>query len=64
MIPVTYVAIDPRTGLHLRAATDAERDAYLAQPCRCAAFRRPIKVGDVLVDEDTGPGISHAGAGF
>lgn len=60
----TFIAIDPRTGLHTRPATTAERDAYLAQPCRGPAFRRPVRVGDVLADEYTGPGIWFGGAGF
>lgn len=58
-----FVAIDPTNGLHLRAATDAERNAYLAQP-GLAAFRKSIRVGDVLIDEDTGPGLWFGGAGF
>lgn len=58
-----FVAIDPSTCLHLRAATDVERAAYLAQPGH-AAFRRPVRVEAVLVDEDTGPGVWYGGAGF
>lgn len=58
-----HVAIDPRTGLHLRAATDGERAAYEAQPGH-VAFRRPVRVGDVLIHEYTGPGIWFGGAGF
>lgn len=59
-----FVAIDPRTGLHLRAATSEETAAYLAQPVRHACFRKAVNVGDVLVDEDMGPGIWFGGAGF
>jgi hypothetical protein len=60
------VAVDPATGLHLhlRAASESEVQAYLAQPCRHSSFRRAVRVGDVLVDEDTGPGIWFGGAGF
>lgn len=63
-----YVAIDPRTGLHLREATAAERRAYEAQriahPSGHPSFRRPIRRGDVLIDEDAGPGVWYGGAGF
>lgn len=58
-----FVAIDPSSGLHLRGATDEERATYLAQPGK-AAFRRPVRVGAVLVDEYTGPGAWFGGAGF
>ena len=55
-------------GVHLREATAEERAAYLAQPCRFPksprAFAVPVRVGDVLIDEDTGPGSWHGGAGF
>lgn len=60
----TFIAIDPKTGLHLRAATDMERDAYLAQPARGPAFRKAFRVGDILVDEYSGPGQWFGGAGF
>lgn len=52
----TFVAIDPATGCHLRDATSAERDAYLAQDLP-PAFRAPVRVGDVLVDEYFGFGV-------
>lgn len=60
-----FVAIDPTTGLYLRDATVEEIRAYYegnrgARP----AFYKSIRVGEVLVGEDTGPGISFAGAGF
>ena len=55
------VAYDPKTMLLLRDATDAEREAYLAQPGR---FRRDFRVGEFLIVEDTGHGVSFAGAGF
>lgn len=60
---MTFVAIDPATGCHLRDATDAERDAYLSQPGP-AAFRKALRVGVVLVDEYAGPGVWFGGAGF
>jgi hypothetical protein len=59
-----YVQIDPKTGCHLGPATPAQIAAFVAQPCRFPAFRRPIMVGAVLVDEHTGPGIWYGGAGF
>jgi hypothetical protein len=61
-----YVQIDPKTGCHLGPATPAQIAAFVAQPCRFnnPAFRRPIMVGAVLVDEHTGPGIWFGGAGF
>ena len=54
----TFVAIDPATGCHLREATDAERDAYLAQDCPPGRIRWPLRVGNVLVDEDFGFGVN------
>lgn len=60
-----FVAIDPATGMHLRDATSEEIRAYYeGNRGTRQAFYRPVRVGDVLVGEDTGPGISHAGAGF
>jgi len=58
----TYKAIDPRTGCHLRDATDSERENYLSQPGR-PSFRRPVTVGSVLVDEYTGPGLPSSAQG-
>jgi hypothetical protein len=65
------VAIDPRTGCHLREATPEEIAAWENQPVRPVShpafrftFHKAIKVGDVLVDRDTGPGAWHGGAGF
>jgi hypothetical protein len=63
MTTTNCVAIDPATGLHLRSATDEERAAYLGQGAH-PAFRRPVRVGAVLVDEDSGPGVWFGGAGF
>lgn len=47
------VAIDPATGCELREATAAEVGAYLAQPTPhgLVAFRKSIRVGNVLVDQ-------------
>lgn len=59
-----FMAHSPTTGLSLREATAEERAAYLAQPARHPSFRKMIRVGDVLIDEDTGPGIWFGGAGF
>lgn len=59
-----FTAIDPVTRLALRPATEPEARAYLEQECRHPAFRKPVQVGEVLVDEDTGPGIWFGGAGF
>jgi hypothetical protein len=76
---MNYIAIDPSTGLYLRPATETERAAYLAQPTReprtalspeqaetfAAAFRRPARVGAVLVDTASVEGAGwHGGAGF
>ncbi len=58
-----FQAIDPQTGATIREATPAEAAAYNAQPGR-EAFRKPMRVGAVLVDTDTGPGIWFGGAGF
>lgn len=70
-LPSTFVAVDPKTGSHLRQATDAERAAYLVQPgpgklgsSRRTAFRKAIRVGDVLIDQHFGPGVWFGGAGF
>jgi hypothetical protein len=55
-----FVAIDPTTGAHVRAATPEETAAYVGQETRAAAgtywhasrtFHRPLRVGDVLIDE-------------
>ena len=61
-------AIDPTTGLVLRETTDVEHAAFTGQaiehPSKAWAFRKAVRVGDVLVDEDTGPGLWFGGAGF
>lgn len=63
-----YDAICPRTGAVLRPATELEAAAYRAQvvphPSGVWAFRRALRVGAVLVDEDTGPGASHVPGRF
>lgn len=59
----TFVAIDPATALHLRAATDAEVAAFIAANPR-TAFERPTMVGDVLIDSYMGPGGSHTPGRF
>jgi len=59
----TFVAIDPKTGIHLRDATELEIAAYNAQE-RKAPFDRAVRVGDVLVDTYTGPSAWFGGAGF
>lgn len=48
-----YVAIDPSTGLHVRAATEEEKQAYFDQkPLHgLDAFRKPVRVGAFLIDE-------------
>lgn len=51
------VAIDPENGRHLRDATADECAAYYAQPCTHPVFRKPVRVGAVLVDEYFGPGV-------
>lgn len=58
-------AVDPKTGLTLREATEEETRAYLEQECRGPAFRIPVKMNDdVLIDVDAGPGVWFGGAGF
>lgn len=52
-------AVNPATGHRLRHATPDEVRAWAEQPVRHPAFRQAILVGDVLVDEYAGPGVSH-----
>jgi hypothetical protein len=59
-----FIAINPRNGLHLRPATEAEVAEYLEQPVRHPSFRTAVKVGDILIDEDavrytTGTGVTR-----
>lgn len=58
------VARCPRTGVHLREATELESRAWRDQPARLPAFRAAVRVGDVVVDEWTGPGASHVPGRF
>lgn len=53
-----FVAVDPKSGRHLRPATIREAVAYLTQPGR-PVMRRAILVGAVLIDEQTGYGSNH-----
>ena len=63
MNPPAFVAADPRTGCHLRPATEAEIVAY--HVCnRPAPFDRAVLIGDVLIEADYGPGVWFGGAGF
>lgn len=50
-----HVAIDPRTGLHLRAATPTEIAAYEGQPNK-APFDLPVRMGEVTITVWTGYG--------
>jgi len=55
-----FVAMSPKTGLHLRKATAKERAAYLRENAKRPLTRRgSVLVGKVLIDEDFGPGASH-----
>lgn len=58
-----HVAVCPATGVHLREATREERAAYESQSSK-APFDKPVRVGDVLIDVHTGPGLWFGGAGF
>ncbi len=53
----TFVAINPADGRHMRLATADESNAYASQP-GMESFRKPIKAGDVIIDEWTGFGIN------
>jgi len=62
-----YVACDPRDGRHLRDATPREISEYWTlngHADRRSPFDRNVRVGDVVIVRWTGPGASHAGAGF
>lgn len=59
------VAIDPSTGRHVRPATAEEGRAYWrANMDARPGFETVQRIGDVLVDVDTGPGVWFGGAGF
>jgi hypothetical protein len=61
----TMMAVDPRTGCHVRPATPEESaewergNAGLLRP-----FWKTVPVGDVLIEEYAGPGLWFGGAGF
>ena len=60
-----FIALDPATGAHLRDATVEEIRAYYeGNRGTHRAFYKAIRLGEVLIVEYTGPGASHAGAGF
>lgn len=61
-----FVRIDPATGVNVGPATVEESIAYQTQPTTLGltAFRKAIRVGDYLIDEDTGPGRSHTPGRF
>lgn len=61
---MTYVAIDPTTGRHLRDATSDEVAAYEAQPARAPVMRRPLRLGPVTIVEWWGTGAWYGAAGF
>jgi len=52
------VAICPRTGAHLRDATAQEADAYELGNAdkRARCFFEPVRMGEVTIEEYTGPG--------
>jgi len=55
-----FEAFDVKTGCLLRAATEEERAAYIAQPCRHPSFRARLIVGDVAIDERiANPGVDN-----
>jgi hypothetical protein len=59
----TYVAIDPSTGRHLRAATSDEASEFNSR--NVFPFDNPTIVSTgALIDVHTGPGIWFGGAGF
>ena len=52
-----FEAFDVKTGCLIRLATDAERAAFLSQPCVHPAMRTRFVVGDVAVDaRESNPG--------
>lgn len=59
-------AYDVRSGVMIRAATNEEIAAYHDQKLSYPhpAFRARHRVGDVMIDEDAGPGMWFGGAGF
>jgi hypothetical protein len=59
-----HVAVDPKTGCHLRLATSAEVEAYELANAGKGPFDGPVAVGDVLVEIYRGPGGSHTPVRF
>lgn len=58
-----FVAVDPKTGCHLREATQDEIFTYLeSNPPR--PFDKAVLVDNVLVYPYTGPGGSHTPGRF
>lgn len=50
-----FVAIDPADGRHIREATEKEIEEYKTHNRR-KHFEKPVRVGEVLIDFDNGPG--------
>lgn len=63
-VMVAQATSGPMCGAVIREATAEEVAAWERQPARFPCFRKAVKVGDVLVDRCTGPGVWHGGAGF
>lgn len=67
---ITFVALCPRTGVHLRPATPEEVAAYHAAQKHpryrvgSVAFSDNVPMGEVTIASDTGPGLWFGGAGF
>ena len=58
-----YVAVDPKTGQHLRDATQDEIFSYI-ETNPPYPFDKAVLVDDVLIDLYTGPGRSHTPGRF
>ena len=56
-----FEAINPKNGDWIREATADEIAVYMAQKVKHPCFRVPVIVGDVLIQEDRGPGIAYHG---
>lgn len=64
-----YVAIDPKTGRHVRKATAKEIATYKSSNVRSGtrvnrSFDHPVRVGNFLIDLYAGPGQSHTPGRF
>lgn len=56
--------VDPKTGCSIEGPVTTEQEnAYLKQSGH-PAFWKACRVGEYLIDEDTGPGMWFGGAGF